>query len=197
MPTTRTMRTTRICRARRYVALLRGINVGGHNRVAMPRLRQACESVGCTEVTTYIQSGNVVFKAPARLASALPGRFEGEAPARYGFAVPVVARTAAQLQAVVEYNPFLRAPPAGSAFDHKQHHLGLWQEKAAVTLLSRLEQEDFQPDEYAVHDREIYLYLPAGVAGSKLLKSRGFAKPWGGMTLRNWRTVLKTLAMAT
>ena len=180
-----------------HVWFLRGVNVGGAHALPMAALRDHLGELGAEDVKTYIQSGNVVFTAPAQLASALPGLFEVEAPARYGFAVPVVSRTAAQLQAVVEYNPFLRAPPAGSAFDHKQHHLGLWQEKAAATLLSRLEQEDFQPDEYAVHDREIYLYLPAGVAGSKLLKSRGFAKPWGGMTLRNWRTVLKTLAMAT
>lgn len=180
-----------------HVWFLRGINVGGAHSLRMAALRDHLSALGAEDVKTYIQSGNVVFRASPQLASALPGLFEDEAPGRYGFFVPVVARTAAELAAIVTGNPFLRGQAAGAEIDHKQYHLGLLLKPPEGPVLSEIGPEDYQPDDYAVQGRDIYFYLPAGVAESKLLKWKGFAKLWGGMTLRNWRTVLTTLALAS
>src|SRR5690348_15208602 len=89
-----------------YVALLRGINVGGKNPVPMAELRACIESAGFTDVATYIQSGNVVFGAPAGgSAAALTGTLEPLLSQRFGFALTVVVRSRAQMRAVVAAAP--------------------------------------------------------------------------------------------
>lgn len=180
-----------------HVWFLRGINVGGAHGLRMAALRDHLTQLGAEAVKTYIQSGNVVFSAPSQVAASLPLLFEGEAPGRYGFSVPVVARSAAQLASTVASNPFLKGHQAGADFDHKRYHLGLLREPPDAPVSSGLEPEDYLPDEYAVSGRDIYLDLPAGVAESRLLRSKVFAEQFRGMTLRNWRTVLKTLALAS
>lgn len=179
-----------------HVWFLRGINVGGAHGLRMAVLRDHLGELGVADVKTYIQSGNVVFRAPDRVAAALPELFEEEARARYGFAVPVVARPAAALTAIVANNPFLAAVDDHAAVDHKRYHLGLFRESPPPQLVSALEPAAYQPDDFVMTGREIYFDLPAGVAESKLLTSKGFGKLWAGMTLRNWRTVAKTLALA-
>src|SRR5512143_3451922 len=92
-----------------HVALLRGINVGGRNRLPMADLAAVFAAEGCAEVRTYIQSGNVLFLAPAARVGALAGAVEGAIAARFGFRVPVVIRTASDLARVARGNPFLAA----------------------------------------------------------------------------------------
>lgn len=179
-----------------HVWFLRGINVGGAHRLPMAALRDHLADLGAANVKTYIQSGNVVFRSPAGAAAGLQQRFETEAPQRYGFPVPVVARSAAELSALVAGNPFLADLDPGADYDHTHYHLGMVRDGVDPADLSRLEPEAFQPDEYVVRDENVYFYLPAGLSGSRLVTSPGFAKLWAGMTLRNWRTVLKTLELA-
>jgi uncharacterized protein (DUF1697 family) len=182
-----------------HVWFLRGINVGGAHSLRMAVLKDHLSELGAQDVRTYIQSGNVVFGASAGVAAALLIAFEEQAPSRYGFSVPVVSRTADELAAIVAKNPFLSELDSGAVVDHKRYHLGLLREPPSGEMLStldQLEREDHRPDACAVEGRDIYFDLPGGVAASQLLKSKTFAKTWGGMTLRNWRTVLRTLALA-
>ena len=89
------------------VALLRGINVGGKNRIAMSDLADVFASAGCGEVRTYIQSGNVLFTASPALLGRVPERVSREIAARFGLRVPVVVRTADELRECVRRNPYL------------------------------------------------------------------------------------------
>src|SRR6266536_1343745 len=94
----------------RYIALLRGINVGGHNKVPMAALRDTCESIGCTDVATYIQSGNVVLTSPLD-AGKLRATLESAIAEQIGVSPVVVIRTDKQLAGVVAGNPFPEANP--------------------------------------------------------------------------------------
>ena len=91
-----------------YIALLRGINLGGHKIVKMDRLRKTFEELGFADVKTYIQSGNVVFKAPAQTPAKLAKRIEEKILGQFGFPVPVVVKTAVEIGEVISSNPLLK-----------------------------------------------------------------------------------------
>src|SRR3954462_5935957 len=91
-----------------YVAMLRGINVGARNRIKMPALAQVFDDLGHTDVVTYIQSGNVVFKSRAKSESVVARKLEASIAAHLGCDVAVLLRTQAELAAVVRANPFLK-----------------------------------------------------------------------------------------
>src|ERR1051326_504418 len=92
----------------RHVALLRGINVGGKNKLPMAELAELFTTAGCTDVRTYIQSGNVVFHAGAELAPRVPALISARIAEEFGLAVPLVLRSGAELAEVVAANPFLK-----------------------------------------------------------------------------------------
>ena len=89
-----------------HVALLRGINVGGKNKLPMKDLRALFEAAGCESVRSYIQSGNVVFQAPAALAKTIGSRLEADIESELGLKVPVVTRSAAQWTKILAANPY-------------------------------------------------------------------------------------------
>ncbi|MFN8638908.1 MAG: DUF1697 domain-containing protein [Dehalococcoidia bacterium] len=91
----------------RYVALLRGVNVGGKNRLPMSDLAALVTELGCSNVRTYIQSGNVLFEAPAATARGLPGALSAALEERMRLRVPVVMRSASELASAIDANPFL------------------------------------------------------------------------------------------
>lgn len=175
---------------------LRGINVGGAHRLPMEALRNHLAELGAEDVRTYIQSGNVVLRAPARIAAALPGRFEEEAPTRYGFAVPVMVRTAEELAAIIARNPFLAGQDPEGPLDHKRYHVGLLHTNFSGVAASALLGGSWAPDAVAIDGRHVYFDLPAGVSGSKVLTSKEFKAAWRDMTVRNWRTLTQVHDLA-
>ena len=92
-----------------HLALLRGINVGGKNKLPMKDLREMFVEAGCENVQTYIQSGNVIFRASDSVSARVPARITAQVAKRFGYNAPVMLRTAAQLRAVISSNPFLEA----------------------------------------------------------------------------------------
>ncbi|MCY3912621.1 MAG: DUF1697 domain-containing protein [Chloroflexi bacterium] len=174
-----------------YIALLRAINVGGTKKLLMADLRAMFEAAGCTEVRTYIQSGNVVFRADPALAERIPELIEGEIAASKGFQVPVVTRSAAEWSAVVSGNPFLAA-----GADPAQLHVGFLAEEPGTARIAELDPNRSPQDALEVRGREVYLHFPNGTARSKLTVDY-FDRTLGTtITIRNWRTVGKLLAMA-
>lgn len=175
-----------------WIALLRGINVGGRNKLPMAALREIFDDIGCEDVRTYIQSGNVVFRPGGATAGRVAAAAADAIAARFGFRVPVVTRTAAELAGVVRSNPFL----AGDV-DEKALHvafLDAWPSEAAV---AGLDPERSPPDRAAVHGREVYLHLPNGVARTRFTNTyldRCFATT---ATVRNWRTIRTLHDLAT
>jgi|HigsolmetaAR201D_1030396.scaffolds.fasta_scaffold12613_4 uncharacterized protein (DUF1697 family) len=172
----------------RVVALLRGVNLGPTRTLKMADLRAVVTALGHTDVTTYLQSGNVVFTPadagadPAGLAAGLSAAIAEHT----GLRTDVLIRTGAEMEAIVAANPYDRDDPT----------------KVAVTFLDRpvdpaafaaLDLPSFAPEALTVHGREVYLDLPFGQGRSKLMQALGrrpVASAAGTATTRNWRTVL-------
>ena len=174
-----------------YVALLRGINVGGNRIIKMSDLREIFVAVGADDVATYIQSGNVVFTHPVRSERALVAELEKRIARATGFAVPVVLRTAGQLARVVENNPF---PDADA--DHL--HIAFLAARPQANAPA-IDARAFAPERCATVGRELYLRLPDGMGRSKLAAAV-LSKPkaiGAGGTARNWRTVLRLNELAS
>ena len=180
--------TTRI---RSHVALLRGLNVGGKNRLRMTELKALFRSAGCPGARTYIQSGNVVFRIPQARMQHVTDAVRAELARTLGREIPIVLRTGEELARVVDSNPFLAATG-----DSRALHVGFLPDVPVENRRSRLDQDRSPPDEFAIRGREIYLCLPNGVARTKLTNTY-FDKVLGlPSTFRNWRTVRKLAEMS-
>jgi uncharacterized protein (DUF1697 family) len=167
-----------------YVALLRGVNVGGRNILPMKDLVGMFTAVGCTDVRTYIQSGNVVFRAGPALARRIPAAISSAISDRFGFQVAVIMRTADELRAIARGNPFLT-----QGTDVATLSVAFLVDAPDVTRLTRLDPSRSAPDAFAVRGREIYLHCPNGFASTKLTNAYFDAVLETTSTARNWRTV--------
>ncbi len=172
-----------------WIALLRGINVGGANKLPMKDLRASVESLGYRDVATYIQSGNLVFEsdeAEDTIVAALRDMI-GE---RHGLSVPVVVRTLVEMEAALAGHP-----DAAGDIDPKLLH---------VAFLDRVphdaggvEADAWLPDRWSLTGRELFLNYPHGSARSRMTIDR-FEKPWEvTATARNLNTVSKLVELAT
>ena len=175
----------------RYVALLRGINVGGRHKLPMRDLATMFEAAGCEDVRTYIQSGNVVFRAPPMLVDGLSAQITAAIADSHGFQIPVVTRTVSDFDRIVRDNPFLAA-----GADPAKLHVGFLAAAPEPARIARLDPDRSPPDAFEVRDREVYLHFPAGVARSKL-DNAYFDRTLNTVcTIRNWRTVGKLHEMS-
>ena len=170
-----------------YIALLRGINVGGHKIIKMDQLRKAFEELGFENVATYVQSGNVVFRSPKKASEQLSGKIEEMLLRRFSMSVPVIVRTAKEVDEVLRNNPFLKERGTDVTRLHVTF-LSHTPQKAAVRGLDAIAAG---PDRFHCRGQEIYLYCPNGFAGTKL-SINAFEKVLAvGATTRNWNTVNK------
>lgn len=160
------------------IALLRGINVGPHNRIAMPALREHLTALGYAHVRTLIASGNIVLDAPA---AGLAGDLRAAIKERFGVDTPVIVRTAAELAAVVEGNPLPVPEP------------GLFHVAFCDAHVPERDLGDLGEERVAFAGREIYCWHAGGMQRSPLAKA--LAKIDVAMTARNWNTVLRLLEM--
>ncbi len=176
--------------ARTHVALLRGVNVGGKNKLPMPALASLFEEVGCRDVETYIQSGNVVFTAPERIATRLPQLLSERIWDRFGLTTPVVLRTREELAAVAQGNPYLAV-----GADPDTLLVMFLADRPDPSLVARLDAFRSPPDQFEVFGREIFLRCPNGFARTKLTNAYFDAKLATTSTGRNWRTVLRLVEM--
>ena len=174
------------------ISLLRGVNVGGHHKINMETLRAVYESAGLIDARTYIQSGNVVFRTVRRDLAQLVQVIEKLIEANFGFPSHVVLRTASELRAVIETNPFAGRKDVDPAkqlifFLAADPGAEAWEKVRAIKT---------GPEELRIGHRELYIYFPEGMGRSKLpipAIERALKTP---STARNWNTVTKLLAMA-
>jgi uncharacterized protein (DUF1697 family) len=169
------------------LALLRGINVGGKNKLPMRALAGMFEETGCENVRTFIQSGNVIFTATSGVSKGLAGIVASRIAEQFGYKVPVILRTAQQLREVVSNNPF---PDALDVL-----HVMFLADRPSPAKIAALDPNRSAPDRFIVSGREVYLHLPKGVAKTKLSNAWFDSKLSTVSTLRNWRTVTKLLKM--
>lgn len=174
------------------IALVRGINIAGHNTIRMEALRNLHESLGLSDVGTYVQSGNVVFRTRLRNPARLARRIEDAIERSHGFRPTVFVRTAAELKAAAARNPFGGRP-------------GIEPGKLVVIFLADQPSAAAEqallgikvgPEEFQVRGRELYVYFPNGVGRSKftLTLIEKTLETYG--TGRNWNTVARLLEMA-
>jgi len=175
-----------------YISMLRGVNLGGHNRVSMARLSTLYESLGFEAPRTYVQSGNVVFRAKEKGAASITKKIQDGIERTFGFRPAVLLRTSAELKKAIDANPF-----AGRR--------DIVPGKLLVTFLAadpgpdglrRLAAFRSHPEESHLKGSELYIYFPNGAGRSKL--------PWSSVeklvgvtgTARNWNSVTKMLEIA-
>jgi uncharacterized protein (DUF1697 family) len=173
----------------RYVVLLRAINLGKTRRVAMPRLREILTDRGHGRVVTHLNSGNVLLDSPlteAELAADVGRAIESE----FGFAVPVVLRTGAELAAVVAADPF-----GATATDPSRYSVTFLSEQPAADLVAALPPAE-DPGEYLVDGRELYLWLPDGIRDSPMALWKWDRLLGTAGTNRNWNTVRRLAELA-
>jgi len=181
----------------RFVALLRGVNVGGSNRLPMADLRAALTADGLAGVRTYIQSGNIVLDSPTDDVEVVAARVRSVIARGFGLDIPVVALTADGLRALADSNPYPSEP------DHRRLHAIVLPHSLASEAreLVALRQEAVAAkgsrDTVAVIDRVAYLHTPDGFGTSELARAltSGRSNPLADGTARNWATITALLAL--
>jgi uncharacterized protein (DUF1697 family) len=175
-----------------HIALLRGINVGGNNLLPMKELAEIFVKAGCSNVGTYIQSGNVIFNAPKGILKKLPDLIPVQISERFGFAAPVILRTSEQLERTIKGNPFLLAGEP-----EKTLHVMFLADLPDPQAVAALDVNRSPGDRFLVQERDVYLHLPNGGARSKLTNAYFDSKLRTKSTVRNWATVLKLLELSS
>ena len=182
-----------------HIALLRGINVGGRNRVAMAELREVVASLGHTDVATYIQSGNVVFTSTEADTAALAAALERAIADALGVRPKVVVVSRYELSQVIANNPYPdETNPKCLHAVFRSRDMGADEVTAVATAVQRAREKGSR-DEAQVAGRILYLRTPDGLGRSELaaqLSRAGAALDAGtAATMRNWGTVSKLLAL--
>ncbi|HKM79767.1 MAG TPA: DUF1697 domain-containing protein [Candidatus Acidoferrum sp.] len=174
------------------ISLLRGVNVGGHNKIKMDALRDLCESLGLLDAQTYVQSGNVVFRTKDQDLPRLVKRIEASLLKQFAVRTDVVLRTSSEIKNVISRNPF-----AGRrGIDPKKLLVTFLKEKPSAECLQNALKIRTAPEELWIDRREAFVYYPNGMARPKMswpaieraLKTTG--------TGRNWNTVTKLFELA-
>ena len=174
-----------------FLALLRGINVGGNNRIPMASLSSLCTKTGWTEVQTYIQSGNIVFSADA-MPAALEAKLERALKKQFGFGIPVIVRPASAWTSYLKNNPFSKE----SAKEPKFVQLALSKMPPKADAAKELQARAANGEKIVQKGDAFWIYFQGGVGTSKLSPSLFDRMIGSPTTLRNWRTVLKLAELA-
>jgi len=169
-----------------FIGLLRGINVGGNNKIPMSELCSLCSHLGWADVRNYIQSGNLVFVANSTSAT-LEKKLEQAIQKQFGLSIPVIVRSAAQWPAYVKNNPF----PAASKKEPNTVMLALSKAPPKPDAVKLLRERAVNGERIEQTRDALWIHFKQGVAGSRLSPALFDRLAGSSVTLRNWRTVLK------
>jgi len=175
----------------RYVALLRSVNVAGHGRIAMDELRASFDALGYTDVTTYIQTGNVLFSTGSKSEAGVAAAIEQRLDEDFGDSPAVLVRTVTDLWRVGGTSPYAK----GGA-DPARHHVTFLATRPAKAALEALTLPPSGRDELVVDGREVYVHTPDGYAQTKYTGTFLERRLGVVSTTRNWNTVSKLCALA-
>ena len=168
----------------RYVALLRGINLGGKTMIKMSDLKAEFEKLGFRNVTSYINSGNLAFDIAKSAETKLVAKIEKAVETLAGRNVAVMIREQKDIERILKNNPF-----EGEYKSHKEMHVLFLKDELPAEKHEQLLSAALEGERYEVKGREIYCHLPTGVANSLMTKGFFEKKPRVPITARNWRTV--------
>ena len=172
----------------KYVAFLRGINVGGKNKIKMETLREMCAALGYKNVETYINSGNVIFETAQTGDEKLAAEIERAIQSKFSLEIKVMTRTIDEIEDIIENNPF-----DGQFENEKALHVLFLNEELPADKRELLLSNNSENEKFAVRNREIFCFLRGGFSGSLLGKDFIGKKLRVSATARNWRTVNKIL----
>jgi uncharacterized protein (DUF1697 family) len=176
----------------RYVGLLRGLNLGGKHRLSMQELGRIFTEAACTNVVTYIQSGNVVFETTPGRSKKLPELIPSMVQEQFGITTPLVIRSAPEMQEILGTNPF-----RNDSVEASRLHVYFLSATPTPASVEKLDANRSPGDHFAVVGKEIFLDLSNGMGRSKLTNAYFDSKLSVISTARNWQTVQKLAALAS
>ncbi len=171
-----------------YIALLRGINVGGHKVIKMADLKQMFESIGLKQVKTYIQSGNIVFESEKDI-DFLNKRIQSEIKNIFDFDVPVMLRTRDEFINTIKRCPY----EVDSLLEGESIHVAFLANELSEKEKDQLFMQKNETEDCFIHEKVVYLFFKNSIRNSKLMSQ--FQKLHTAATVRNWRTVNKLKAI--
>jgi uncharacterized protein (DUF1697 family) len=176
-----------------FISILRGINVSGQKKILMADLKALYEGLQFKEVTTYIQSGNVIFKSDSKLSdAALAQKIEAAILKKYSFSVPIIVRNISQLENIISANPFLKEKNT----DVEKLHVTFLSAVPGEAATDAIKSLNYPPDQFSIAGQEVFLYTPGGYGETKLSNKFFENKLKVTATTRNWKTVNKLLEIA-
>lgn len=176
----------------KYISILRGINVSGHNVLKMDTLKKMLTELKFEHVQTYIQSGNIIFEAAKDTTDIISKSIQTKIEKEFGFHVPVITLTQDELEIVIGANPFLNDNSKDPSF----FHITFLSEKPNKADVEQLIQLNLNNDSFILIDKAIYLFCPNGYGKTKLTNSFIENKLKVIATTRNWKTANELLKMA-
>ena len=174
-----------------HLALLRGINVSGHNMIKMEALKTTLEAIGFQNVQTYIQSGNVFVDTEEENAPAVGFKIKQEIFKVFGHEVPVVVIGSADLEACLKNNPFLKEKDV----DIKKLYVAFISATLQSTSMNDLKISQFKPDEASIDASRVYIKYAVGAGKTRFDQKYIEKKLNVNATIRNWNTVTQLLKM--
>ena len=175
----------------KHLALLRGINVSGHNMIKMDALKKMLENMGFQNVETYIQSGNVFVDSDEENAASVGFKIKQEISKVFGHDVPVVMVSKSDLELCFENNPYLKEKDC----DTKKVYVAFISKELSPLAINDLKISNFKPDEAAIDASRIYIKYAVGAGKTKLDQKYIEKKINATATIRNWNTVTTLLSM--
>ncbi len=170
-----------------YITLLRGINVSGKNPIKMAELRTSLSGLDFSDLKTYIQSGNIVFKSKLKNEGRISNSIKEIIKKDFGFEVPTMTFTEEYLNNIIEKNPYLK----DSSIELKTLHVTFLAEKPTAEKIKEIKNSDFLPDSFALGENAIYVHCPNGYGRTKINNTFFEKKLSVQATTRNWKTTLK------
>lgn len=178
----------------KYVALLRGINVGGRRKILMADLKALLEELGLINPETYIQSGNVVFESKRKIKQkSLETKIQKAILDKYGFEVPILIRTGEEWKNTWENNPYLK--DAKEEIDIKRLHLTFLSDLPSSEAIEKIKEYDYPPDTYERLEKDVYICCESSYRDIKYTNTFFEKKLKVSATTRNWKTVSKLMEM--
>lgn len=175
----------------KHLALLRGINVSGHNMIKMEALKAALEAIGFTNVVTYIQSGNVFVETEEESSFGVGFKIKQEIFKTFGHEVPVIVIGKNDLELCFKNNPFLKQKEA----DTKKLYVAFISKELSSSAINELKISQFKPDEAVIDGNRIFIKYDIGAGKTRLDQKYIEKKLNVTATIRNWNTVTKLLEM--
>jgi uncharacterized protein (DUF1697 family) len=175
-----------------YIALLRGINVSGQKQIKMTELKALFEELKFSDVQTYIQSGNVIFKSKEDQVNKLESKVAKAIREKFGFDVKIIVKTPKEFEYVLKNNPFIKKKK-----EAERLYTTFLSEVPSTEKIKKLKETDYSPEEYTIDGKNIFMFFPDGYGKARLSNNLFENKLKVFATTRNWKTVNTLWKMAT